>query len=194
MKSRALYLAGHAALDFLNTRMMVGQDLVDVLESGEDVLTWLRQSGLPVPAGHAETTPSLLLRSARKLRESMRSLVEKRKAGQRGDPSVLNHFLAAGRSYPQLVWDRQGSPKLDTVRRLNTSESILASVAEAAADLLTTADFKLVKHCEGADCLLWFFDQTKSHRRRWCSPQRCGNRHKVAAYRNRLRGRSSSRG
>lgn len=193
MKSRALFLAGHPALDFLNTLMMVDRDIVDVLQSGEDVLSWLSQAGLPVPAGYAKTKSSSLARSARKLRESIRSLVEKRKAGQRGDPSVLNRFLAASRSYPQLVWNRQSLPKLEIVRRPNTSESILAPLAEGAADLLIAADFTLIKHCEGADCLLWFFDQTKSHRRRWCSPQSCGNRHKVAAYRNRLRSPGSSR-
>jgi predicted RNA-binding Zn ribbon-like protein len=36
---------------------------------------------------------------------------------------------------------------------------------------------------------LWFSDQTKSHQRRWCSMEMCGNRHKVAAYRKRRRSR-----
>ncbi|MDQ2843928.1 MAG: CGNR zinc finger domain-containing protein [Acidobacteriota bacterium] len=42
-------------------------------------------------------------------------------------------------------------------------------VAEAAADLLATADFRFVKRCEKETFVLWFSDQTKSHRRRWCS-------------------------
>jgi predicted RNA-binding Zn ribbon-like protein len=73
------------------------------------------------------------------------------------------------------------------VRRQETPESILATVAEAAADLLATADFELVKRCEDETCVLWFSDQTKSHRRRWCSMEICGNRNKVAAYRARRR-------
>ena len=38
------FLAGHLALDFVinrNTRMRVGRELPDVLETDEDVLAWL---------------------------------------------------------------------------------------------------------------------------------------------------------
>jgi predicted RNA-binding Zn ribbon-like protein len=193
-KSRALFVAGHPALDFLNTRERVNADLVDLFESDEDVLIWLKQAGFSAPAINAGAEPLALLRSARRLRDSIRSLVEKRKAGRQGDPSVLNSFLAASQSYPQLVWNKSSTLAIDTVRRQDTAESILAPVAEAAADLLTTADFKLVKRCEDETCARWFFDQTKSHRRRWCSMETCGNRHKVAAYRDRRRHQGAARG
>jgi predicted RNA-binding Zn ribbon-like protein len=39
--------------------------------------------------------------------------------------------------------------------------------------------------CEGDDCYLMFFDTSRPGNRRWCSMQRCGNRHKVGAYRSR---------
>ena len=189
-KSRALFLSGHPALDFLNTRMKVNEDLVDLFESDQDVLHWLKQAGFPVPTVDRGTASLSLLHSARSLRESIRALVEKRKAGKRGDPSILNSFLAASQSYSLLVWNKPGTLTLDTVRRQNTAESILAPVAEAAAHLLTTVNFELVKRCEDETCVLWFTDQTKSHRRRWCSMELCGNRHKVAAYRQRRRTQS----
>ena len=186
-KSRALFLAGHPALDFLNTRMRVNEDLVDILQIDEDVLIWLRQAGFSAPTISAGT----LLACARRLRESIRSVVEKRKAGKQGDPSILNSFLAASQKYQLLVWNKPSILTIDTVRRQDTAESILAPVAEAAADLLTTADFKLVKRCEDESCVLWFLDQTKSHHRRWCSMEICGNRHKVAAYRERRHRRAA---
>ncbi|TMB30694.1 MAG: hypothetical protein E6J62_14615 [Deltaproteobacteria bacterium] len=185
MKTR--FLAGHPALDFLNTRRRVDGELVDLLGRDEDVLRWLGQAGLPVLEIDRETAPSSLVDAARTLRETIRSLVERRKAGQRGDPSVLNAFLAEAQSHPRLVWNKQRSPTIDRVRRSETPVGILAPVAEAAADLLVTGDFKLVKRCEDEICELWFFDQTKSHHRRWCSTALCGNRHKVAAYRKRRR-------
>ena len=191
---RALFVAGHPALDFLNTRMRVNQDLVDFFQSDDDVLAWLKQAGLPVPATRTKMEPLSLLHSARKLREHIRFLVERRKAGQRGDPSLLNNFLAASQSYPRLLWNKPNSLQMDRVRRQDTSESILAPVAEAAADLLANGDFELVKRCEDETCVLWFSDQTKSHHRRWCSMELCGNRHKVAAYRERRRDQSASRG
>jgi predicted RNA-binding Zn ribbon-like protein len=184
-ESSPLFLAGHPALDFLNTRMKVNGELVDALQTNEDVLRWLQQAGFPVTDTGPNNASPRLLDSARRLRENIRMLVEKRKGGQRGDPSVLNDFLAGARSYPQLVWSKPKSLKIDRVRRRGTRNAILAPIAEAAADLLATADFSLVKRCENESCVLWFSDQTKSHHRRWCSMELCGNRHKVAAYRKR---------
>ena len=102
---------------------------------------------------------------------------------------MLNFFLAANRSYPQLIWRKSTVPTMETVRRQETVESILAPVAEAAASLLSTPNFELIKHCEDDTCSFWFLDQTKSHNRRWCSMEICGNRSKVAAYRIRDRNR-----
>jgi predicted RNA-binding Zn ribbon-like protein len=62
---------------------------------------------------------------------------------------------------------------------------MLAPVAEWAADLLADGDFELIRRCESEECVLWFYDRTKSHHRRWCSMATCGNRHKVAQYRMR---------
>jgi len=184
---RALFLAGHSALDFLNTRMRVNGELVDLLQRDEDVLRWLERAGFPAARIRPDTAPMSLVDAARTLRESIRSLVEKRRAGRRGDPSVLNRFLAQAQSHPRLVWNKPRSPTIDRVRRQDTPSGILGPVAEAAAHLLATADFTHVKRCEDETCVLWFSDQTKSHHRRWCSPALCGNRHKVAAYRKRRR-------
>ena len=160
---------------------------MDYFQHDEDVIRWLKLAGLSVPEGGAGATRIPLLTSARKLRENIRSLVEKRKAGQRGDPSFLNRFLSNAHSHSQLVWNKPGSLKIEKVRQKNTIEAVLGPVAEAAAELLATADFRLVKRCEDETCVLWFSDKTKSHHRRWCSMELCGNRHKVAAYRRRLR-------
>ena len=69
--------------------------------------------------------------------------------------------------------------------RIVVARQLLAPLAEAAAHLLATADFTLVRKCEDHACTLWFLDRTKSHRRRWCSMALCGNRNKVAAFRQR---------
>jgi predicted RNA-binding Zn ribbon-like protein len=182
-----MFLAGNLALDFLNTRMRVNGELVDTLQRDEDALHWLKQAGFSVPELGRGAARISLLASARTLRENIRSLVEKRKAGRRGDPSVLNRFLSGAQSHRRLVWNKPRSLKIEKVGARNTAEAILGPVAEAAAELLATADFRLVKKCEDETCVLWFSDHSKSHHRRWCSMVLCGNRHKVAAYRRRLR-------
>jgi predicted RNA-binding Zn ribbon-like protein len=186
-------LAGNLALDFLNTRMRVNGKIVDVLQHDADLLHWLKRAGLPVPKPKPHTARLSLLHSARTLRENIRRLVEKRKAGQRGDPSLLNQFLSGAQSYPRLVWTKPSSLQIEKVRRDDTAAAILAPLAEAAADLLATADFTLVKRCEGDTCVLWFSDHTKSHHRRWCSMGICGNRQKVATYRRRSRDRARTK-
>ena len=162
-------------------------ELVDYFQRDQDVLYWLKQAGLSAPDLGRGAARMSLLDSGRTLRENIRSLVEKRKAGQRGDPGVLNRFLSGAESHSRLVWNRPRSLKVEEIRRNDTAEQVLAPVAEAAADLLATANFDLVKRCEDETCVLWFSDRSKSHRRRWCSMVLCGNRHKVAAYRRRRR-------
>jgi predicted RNA-binding Zn ribbon-like protein len=172
--------------------MRLNGKVVDLLQRDQDVLRWLKEAGLSVTKVGPHTARMPLLVSARRLRENIRSLVEERKAGRRGDPSLLNRFLAGAQSHPRLVWNKPRSLQIEKVRRKDTAESILAPVAEAAAELLATANFNLVKRCEDDTCVLWFSDQSKSHHRRWCSMEICGNRQKVAAYRRRLRNRERS--
>jgi predicted RNA-binding Zn ribbon-like protein len=186
-ESRPQFLAGDLALDFLNTRMRVAGEVVDFLQNDDDVLAWLEQAGVSSSKAGRKTGSLSLLHVARTLRENIRSLVEKRKAGVRGDPSLLNSFLDHAKSRPLLVWKKPRSLTIERLRQQDTLEAVLAPVAEAAAVLLVTADFNLVKRCEDETCVLWFCDQTKSHHRRWCSMLLCGNRHKVAAYRKRRR-------
>jgi len=184
---RPQFLAGDLALDFLNTRMQVGADVVDLFQTSRDVMAWLERAGCPTSEISAGTPPPSLLGHARALRENIRSLVEKRKAGRRGDPALLNEFLKRAKSYPRLVWKKPRYLAVERIRTLDSTDALLSPIAEAAAALLATADFSLVKRCEGKACVLWFCDRTRSHRRRWCSTKLCGNREKVAAYRKRLR-------
>ncbi|WP_286184629.1 CGNR zinc finger domain-containing protein [Enterobacter sp. C2] len=51
--------------------------------------------------------------------------------------------------------------------------------------MITAEKFAYVPQCEAHNCILLFHDLSKSHRRRGCSMVICGNRIKVAAYRNR---------
>lgn len=126
-----------------------------------------------------------LLRAARELREVVRELVAARKLGQAANPAALNGFLRKAVSHPQLVWSASGAPHLERQRKVQTAEQFLSPIAEAAADLLVAGDFNLIRRCEHPECILWFYDRTKAHKRRWCSMALCGNRHKVAEFRKR---------
>jgi predicted RNA-binding Zn ribbon-like protein len=180
-----LFIADQLALDFLNTVLLVDGCEQDLLHSDAAVRGWLERAGLlrpsePLPQYKAHS----LCRAARELRELLRALVARRKLGKRLDPSELNAFLAAGRQRQELVLER-GELRLEARFEKATPEQLLLPVALAGAELLANADFELVRKCESADCVLSFYDRTKSHRRRWCSMATCGNRHKVATFRER---------
>lgn len=76
---------------------------MDSLQSDSDVLQWLAQAGWLVEKNVSNLKPSILLNAARRLRETIRTLVERRKAGKRLDVSTLNEFLSESRSYLELV-------------------------------------------------------------------------------------------
>jgi predicted RNA-binding Zn ribbon-like protein len=180
------FLADHPTLDFLNTIAAPAGTAIDVLQSDADVLYWLEKAGMSPTTKPSPFRQSALLSAARTLRETIRPLVLKRKSGKRIDVSALNAFLADAVSYPQLI-STPGGLLIERHRPAHSPEQILAPLAESAAEFLATADFSLVRPCEGRGCILWFYDRTRSHRRRWCSMQFCGNRHKVESFRERQR-------
>jgi predicted RNA-binding Zn ribbon-like protein len=66
-------------------------------------------------------------------------------------------------------------------------EDVLAPVALAAARSLVHDDRDLLRKCDNPRCILFFYDTTKNHGRRWCSMDLCGNRAKVSAFHQRRR-------
>ncbi|ACO80825.1 hypothetical protein AvCA_47200 [Azotobacter vinelandii CA] len=178
-------LADHPVLDMLNTVARVDGVPHDFWQSDADVLRWLERLGMAA-AGEAPSLPAgALLATARALREVVRDLVERRKNGEPGDPTELNRFLAQAASYRQVRWDGDAGPRLETVGERKSAAQFLAPLAERAAELLCEGDFSLIRVCEHPQCILWFYDRTKAHRRRWCSMALCGNRAKVAEFRKR---------
>jgi len=172
----------HAALDMINTIEQSESGPVDRWQSDADVQAWLELSGL-APARRG--VPKGLLNSARELREAVRALVAQRKAGQPLKLAALNRALAAGGSHLELAETGAGQVAVERRYAAATAAQWLLPAAESAAELLAHGDFSLVRKCESDSCSLWFYDRTRPHRRRWCSMALCGNRHKVAAFRQR---------
>lgn len=71
--------------------------------------------------------------------------------------------------------------------RIDSADELIAVVAAQIASLVATEQPTLVKRCAGHGCTLWFVDRTKAHGRLFCSATVCGNRAKVAAFRERQR-------
>ena len=195
-----LFVGNHLALDFVNTQMIVKGTPTDLLESFEDLVSWVVEAKL-LSKSEAESIGAeldreetiSLLEQAKRLRTTLRLLAERiatRKAIPDSVIAVLNEILSLRPGYPQLVRTKKGferhfhSPAAQP-------QTLLVPIAEAASDLLCLIDFALIKKCANAACILYFYDTTKNHRRNWCSMQLCGNRMKVAAFFQRKRRRKT---
>ncbi|SOD77528.1 Putative stress-induced transcription regulator [Streptomyces sp. 1222.2] len=69
-----------------------------------------------------------------------------------------------------------------------TGPQLLSTVARDAVDLLTGPYAQRIRMCAGDRCYLLYVDTSRPGRRRWCSMEHCGNRHKVRAHRVRRSG------
>ncbi len=159
----------------------------DHWQTDADVLAWLKQVAL-WPGDDRAAPPKGLATAARALREAVRLIVARKadgKAGGKPDLAPLNDALAAGGGHLAVHPLPDGGVRIARIHAAGNAAQCLVPLAEAAADLLAHGDFGRVRQCESDECTLWFYDRTKSHRRRWCSMALCGNRHKVAAFRKR---------
>ncbi|SDV46425.1 CGNR zinc finger domain-containing protein [Chitinasiproducens palmae] len=184
-------LGDHLAMDLLNTEARVEGTAVDYWQHEDEVLAWLARYGIAPVARLDKTERADLLSKAKTLRAAARRLVGQSKDGKVGDASALhalNAYLQAYVTAPRLQRDKQGKLSLARTACSGTVAALLGPVAEAVSDLLIEGDFTLVKQCEHPDCVLWFYDRTKAHKRRWCSMATCGNRFKAAQFRQRNQG------
>lgn len=188
--SNPLFVADELALDFINTHYGTGAEESECFQTDQNVLDWLKRMGVlsEFAAAPPVAKSGALVRSARDLRASALDCIERRKAGGVADVTVLNELLGAAPVHQQITWKRGQTPKLQRVRTAAGVAGVLAPVAEGIVKLLAEGDFDLVRKCESELCTLWFYDRTKSHRRRWCDMAVCGNRAKVAAFRERSKG------
>jgi predicted RNA-binding Zn ribbon-like protein len=181
------FVGDHPAINFVNTLRMSGNELTDTWQRDEDVAAWIVREGLRDTLPSSTWADGALLRKARNLRESARKAIEAKKARKSLPLDELNDSLRHSVSHYVLNSKSRRDLHDERVYDQKTVEQYLAPVAESVAELLVHADFDLIRRCEGDQCVLWFYDRTKAHRRRWCSPQFCGNRAKVAAFRARAR-------
>jgi predicted RNA-binding Zn ribbon-like protein len=197
------FLVGdHLALDFLNSIASPGGVPVEWLRDGRDLVDWLEQANVIGPDVAARFRRSNDQRaldrvavSARAFRNWLRGFVTRHMGKPLTGSSAkalgpLNELLAGDTSYPVVeAAGGEQALRLRRVRHWEGPDELLRPIAEAAADLVCSVDFRLIRACEGFPCTLVFLDRTKAHSRRWCSMAACGNKAKAAAHRAKKRGK-----
>jgi len=191
-QGRFLFVGERLCLDFVNTRVVLHSQFVELLQGLPDWVEWSLEAKVLNPSQARQAlrrwkrspqTPGAL-EVAKAFRESLRLAVEhvvRRDRIPQSSISQINALLRHPIGYSVLAC---GQDRLEMQRRLVFDEPIhlLVPIAESAADLFSHADWSLIKKCENPACVLYFCDTTKNHARRWCSMNLCGNRMKVAAF------------
>jgi predicted RNA-binding Zn ribbon-like protein len=164
-------------IDFVNT---AGWDPErEDLTSPQVLLDWL--AGHELDPGAKATKDDL--GEARAVREALRDLLSAHNEVEADVPRALAVLdAAAQRSGLAVRFAEEGTrvePSASGVR--GAIGRILAEVSVGMAD----GTWERMKACRAEDCRWAFLDTAKNRSRAWCSMQSCGNRAKVAAYRER---------
>lgn len=192
-----LTLGGHRAIDFLNTWRNPGEP-VETLADGRAFGEWLASVGLldaneiaRLRRKFGEAAMDAAAAEARRFREWAREWLTRwrrapvaSKGRYKAELEELNRVLAREDRNRQVIAGPDGLQVLE-VAAFDSAGALVALPAADIADLLTREDPALLRECAGDPCTLWFLDRTKAHKRRFCSAAACGNRAKVAAFRER---------
>lgn len=197
MTPKAFFIGDHPGLDFANTIAAPQDEEIEFIANGAALLAWLVDAKL-IEEGEARLLLTrfgpeqmdLMAARARLLRGLVRTTLREIKEQAAAAATLatlvqeLQALFAQDARYATIEL-LDGRVLLGKRRNWERPEQVLAVLADVIASLFDRADFELVRKCANPSCMLWFEDHTKAHRRLYCSPAACGNRAKVAAFRQR---------
>lgn len=138
----------------------------------------------------AELETSALRHHSLELRSAIRQILEARISGYALDPNciaAINGILAYTEGYEQLeptpdAGEAEPDWRMAMVSRRHGMEWLIAAIARSAAKLVEEGPAAPVRICANPKCGLFFYDDSRTGDRKWCSMATCGNRTKVAAH------------
>ena len=195
-------IGNNLSLDFINTLIAENGAPKDLLQDFNDFAAWAIAANLLEISNaerllkdwNANAELETALTDALEFREVLREMF----VGLTHGKAVTTTAIAA---INREIQNKSGAAEIQKTENgfeksfradYQKPRQMLAPIAESAADLLCYGDLSLIKKCEASDCVLYFYDTTKNHKRRWCSMAACGNRAKAAAFYRRAKSKSGS--
>jgi predicted RNA-binding Zn ribbon-like protein len=153
----------------------------EVLHQPADLAAWTERSRL-TPTPELQISDAEVA-NARRLRDALfRAAIARARSEPPAprDLEVINQAAAHPSLAPAIGSDgnRQWSGTA-------SGTHLLATVARDAVELFTGPLAHRIRTCAAENCQLIYVDTSRPGRRRWCSMEHCGNRHKVRALRTR---------
>jgi predicted RNA-binding Zn ribbon-like protein len=180
-------LGGRLSVDFVNATPpnaeLSWEWLIHFLESTSIVSAERGAQLLNLPQSDPQAAEALLLK-ARRLGSALckvfaAMLRKQRTAGEWIEP--VNEILRITEGHDELV-GQDGVWKIEFVAREGGLDWLLAAVARSGAEIIAEGARARLRVCANPHCGLFFYDNSRTRRRRWCSMAVCGNRSKVAAF------------
>ena len=191
--TRWFFDSGALSLDFAYTGARGDNPDSEQFHAPADLGRWLtnRFPRLDGDPGERELSDALGLRSAI---FGIAVALSDRRTPNADDIDTVNLFAATPDVPPALPGGRRQAG----AGRIRIGQA-LSSVARDAVELFghevdsshLEAGEQRIRQCSASDCALVFYDESRTNNRRWCSMQRCGNRAKVRAFRERAGVRSA---
>ncbi|MEL7974373.1 ABATE domain-containing protein [Isoptericola sp. F-RaC21] len=171
-------------IDLVNTHMYLAETWVDLLDSRDDRDEWLRTIAPRLDADGRETATLTddAAAALKGVREHAAAAIEPARHGKRPPARALAGLNDALRAAPVTTHARWGGSSVVTRARRdgNPAERLAAAFADATVQLLSGPDIVDVRRCDAPACVMLFLP--RNPRRRWCTPDVCGNRARVARY------------
>ncbi len=180
-------LGGRLSVDFVNATPpspeLSWERLIRFLNSTNIISPERGTQLLSLPQSDPQAAEALLLK-ARRLSSALRKvftamLRKQRMAGEWIEP--VNEILRITEGHDELV-GQDGLWKIEFVAREGGLDWLLAAVARSGAEIIAEGVRARLRLCSNVHCGLFFYDNSRTRRRRWCSMAVCGNRSKVAAF------------
>jgi predicted RNA-binding Zn ribbon-like protein len=179
-------------LDFVNTFGLSRGRHFDDFETTRQAVDWLHERTGLDPALVPETADAAaqLARIAR-ARAAFRELWDATVEGRQPELTALKEVNRVLRHRSVLELEAGFGDTAGHGLRLAsrfTGDEIDCALAELAEPLVRTvgsADAERARICDNDECRWVFFDDSRTHRRRWCDMASCGNRAKAARHRAR---------
>ncbi len=200
-------LGGRLAIDFANSSHIPGM-------VGDSILEWRdlvgfffavgsvspeRRAALAELANTAPEETAVVLKMALAMRGALQEILSARASSKPIHTDLVAPINAVLRHTEGHDWlERAEGPgakdwRLTLRARSQGLEWLLAAIARSAAELIAEGPSAPIHRCASPQCALFFYDGSRTGKRRWCSMATCGNRAKVAAHFQRLRAGKRSR-
>ena len=191
-------LGGRLALDFVNAipsnADLSWQRLIAFLAAAR--IATPERAGELLALGHSDpqAAQALLWKAQRLsagLRRAFDSLLRRQRIAREWIEPI-NEVLRITEGHDELG-SADGEWALEFVAREGGLEWLLAAIARSGAETIAEGARARLRLCANPQCGLFFYDTSRTGRRRWCSMALCGNRSKVAAFARRHASARSAR-